>query len=213
LVHADSTAGQVKNVIGDATVTLPGGKHEQATTDMTIPAGSRIQTGADSKVLIEWMPGALSVITSNANVVVSSLGYSDAGGAPQRKVALKLTKGSVFSHLAHNNGTSDFTIKTPSGVAAARGTDWEVTVNGTTTTVAVVSSDVTFTSPSGLTIDIQAGQIYSIGGLTRPLSQDELDAIITVLQQAGIQVGPTNVNQVHQHGTFYPPLDEVPTSN
>ncbi len=210
LVHAEAVSGQVKNIIGDATVILPDGKHEQVTKDTAIPAGSKIETGPDTKLLVQWMPGALSVITSSAVVSVKSLKYSEASGAPQRTVALKLTQGSVFSHLAHNSGTSDFQIKTPTAVAAARGTDWEVTVNGKTTTVSVISSEVDVTLDSNLVIKVKAGQIYSVGGLTEPLSQDEIDAIILILQQAGISVGQTPVDQVHQHGTHYDPLDETP---
>ena len=212
LVKAEAVAGQVKNVIGDATVILPNGKHEQITTDTTIPAGSKIQTGPDSRLVVQWMPGALSVITSSAAVAVSSLNYSDAGGAPQRKVALNLTQGSVFSHLAHNSGTSDFHIKTPTAVAAARGTDWEVTVHGHNTTVSVVSSAVDVSLPADLHITVKAGYVYSVtaGGEPVALTQDELNEIVSILEQAGIHVGQSNVGQVYQHGTHNLPLDETP---
>jgi hypothetical protein len=213
LIQAAAVDGQVKSLKGTARLTLPGGVSKMITLQTIIPHGSTIRTGPDTELVIVWMPGAASVITSNAVVKVDSLSYSN-DGSPKRKVGLNLTQGCVFSHLAHNSGTSDFRIKTPAGVAAARGTDWEVEVNGIQVTVSVVTSAVDVTFAGGIVVTVQAGYGFVLDPNGHPirLTPEQINLIETILQLAGLTVH-WDVNQVYNPGQHGTPISIVPVPN
>ncbi len=199
LVHAESVPATVAYVQGEATYTTPAGKTEKITENSQIPVGSTVTTGKDGSVGLKLVPGATTVVGPDSKLKISSLDYSkSATGEKKRDILLGLTKGSIFSSLAKNDGKSDFRISTPQGVAAARGTDWSVTVSGSTVTVAVLDGNVVITLPNGSTITIPASKVgvstssspvtYIISGLT----DDQKNELIKEIEDAGFQLSSQN---------------------
>jgi hypothetical protein len=189
---AGPVSGQVKSVSGHASLITASGNSKPITVGMAIPEGSKIHTGSspDSKVIIEWVPGDTSIITADTTVTVSSLDYGTSTGAPVRTVSLNLTKGNIFSHLVHNDGgATDFRIRTPEGVAAARGTDFNVHFAHGILTVTGFSDEVTITLVNGRAIRVRAGFSYHSGDAdSGPSSPDDINFVIDLLRSAGFTV-------------------------
>lgn len=181
----DATAASL--VKGTPTYTTPAGKTEKITSGASIPAGSTIETGSGGGTGLQLVPGATTVFGPNTDAIIKNLSYSKSpDGTITRHVSLNLTKGSVFSSLAKKDGNSSFLITTPKGVAAARGTDWSVTVTGTGVIISVVDGVVTFTLPNGTTITVGAGATYdSSTNTVSHLSDADIAAIIAAIEEFG----------------------------
>lgn len=212
LARADVVYGQVQKVTGSAHLITPNGKSQIITTSTVVPIGSRIETGSDGEVVIQWVQGAYSVIQSNAKVTVTSLGYAQKSGVATRNVGLNLSRGSLYSHLAHDNGKSDFRIKTPKGVAAARGTDWVVIVRADgSVTVSVATSAVDVTGVDDIVITVKEGQLFNVtvNGSPVAITDKAKQQILDILALAGIPVGD-DVSHLPPPDPLKKPLSEVP---
>jgi hypothetical protein len=188
LLRAESTSAQVHSVSGDAYATLANGKSEKITTSTVLPAGSVVHCSSGT-VGLHLMPGADTVVAPGSDVTISTLDYSkDASGEASRKVVLDLHKGTVFNSLVHGDGVSDFSIKTPKGVAAARGTIWSVSVVGNNVSIKVLRGNVVFVS-FGLHVNIPGGHGYTTEiGIIYVLTPREIDELIKALVDAGFNV-------------------------
>jgi hypothetical protein len=201
LVRAETTSAHVQSIQGgDAYVISPDGKSQKITTATMIAPGSVIHTGSGT-VGLHLMPGANTVVAPDSDVTVSSLDYSkDASGAASRTVVLDLRKGTVFNTLAHDNGVSDFRIKTPKGVAAARGTDWSVSVIGKEVSIKVLHGNIVFIS-FGIRVNIPGGHGFStVTNIVVILTPQEIAEIVKALNDAGFTVSVT----VNGQTTVYP---------
>jgi hypothetical protein len=179
LARADAVPATISYLEGDVTIIDPAGNREKAVEEMHLAPGTTVKTGADGNVGLRLTPGATTVVGPNTTMKIQALNYSKtADGKKKRDILLDLKQGALYNSLVKKDGQSDFQISTPEGVAAARGTDWSVTVgsNGGVT-VAVVDGVVEITLPNGGgVIKVKAGQAavsttgnpvsYTITGLT-----------------------------------------------
>ena len=200
LLQADSPRGLVKSVTGEAVLVTADGKSVPITNGTIIPTGGKIQTGTNGKLIIEWLPGAFSVVFPNSNVTASSMGGSaPAGSGTQRQVLISLIKGTVFCHLTHDAGVSAFSVKTPAGVAAARGCDYFVNYNNGNgqATVSVLTDTVSITLPNG-TVTIASALFDYLMGAPSPtkMTEQELTTDLNLLSSAGLTVTLVNINDV-----------------
>jgi hypothetical protein len=196
LLQAESVDGKVRSVNGDAVIVTPGSKPKTVTNGTVIPPGSKIFTKDNANLIIQWLPGAYSVMFPNSSVAVGALNYSNPDGvSPNRKVSLGLLKGSVFSHLAHNDGTSNFQVRTPSGVAAARGTDWVVGFDGKRVKVSTLADTVLCILPSGrvITVDVLFDYLMGDPDPTR-FKEPGFEKILNELKAAGLSITLQNIN-------------------
>ncbi|MCE0496722.1 MAG: FecR domain-containing protein [Methylacidiphilales bacterium] len=211
LAQADTVPATVSYVKGDAYFVNASGQSQKITENMQVPPGTTITTGANGTVGLRLVPGTTTVVGPNTSMKVDSLDYSQApSGEKKRKILLDLTKGTVYSSLIKHDGESDFRISTPEGVAAARGTDWSVTVSGSTVSVSVVDGTVVIDLPNGHTIDIPAGKVgvsttgtganltYVITGLTDAEKNKIIQAIIAAGFNLSGQNGPGGLNFTNQ---------------
>jgi hypothetical protein len=170
---------------------------------MQIAPGSTVKTAANGTVGLKLTPGATTVVGPNTTMKITGLDYSKTtNGQNKREILLDLKQGALYNSLVKRDGQSDFQIQTPEGVAAARGTDWSVTVSGSGVTVAVVDGKVVITLPNGHKIVIPAGKVavsttgtpgnitYVITGLT----DDEERRIIDEIEKAGFHLAGDNGN-------------------
>jgi hypothetical protein len=197
IARADAVPATVSYVEGDAVVIDPAGHSQKVVEEMQIAPGSTVKTTANGTVGLKLTPGATTVVGPGSSVKINALDYSKtATGRNKREIHLDLSKGSLYNSLVKKDGQSDFQIQTPEGVAAARGTDWSVTVSGAGVTVAVVDGKVVITLPNGHKISVPAGSVavsttgapgsitYTITGLT----SEEEHKIIDEIEKAGFQL-------------------------
>ena len=113
-------SGNVTVAVGDVKATPPDGGAERALKAGDVVAlGSTVKTGADSRAVIVMTARSAIRVAANSEVTIEELKESDT----EPKVLLDLKSGSLGALLKPGTGAEmDFKIKTPSGIAAARGT-------------------------------------------------------------------------------------------
>lgn len=126
-------SARIIRINGDAqqaTVTNPGIAPVIAIQNLQIFEGASIETRAGVELYVETFPGAVATIRPNSLVRFSSLRLVAAGAdAGKRAAELELQRGSVISTLdPSKQAITKYGIKTPRGVAAARGTVYGVSV-------------------------------------------------------------------------------------
>ena len=106
--------------------------------------GTTIRTGANGVALVLTVPGAAIRVESKSEIVLNELEFEKAGGKiVKRKAALDLKSGTISALIEKNDPeTTNFTIKTPQGVAAARGTFFAVSVDEGKSLIAVKEGKV-----------------------------------------------------------------------
>lgn len=172
LATAAAPEAKVVKVSGDARVQLPGQSSPvQVTEGMLLPQGSTITT-ANGEVWLSGFPGATAAVHPNSSVNLSELGTNSDG---KRKALLELTRGKITSTLdPSKSGVTNYSVRTPKGVAAARGTAFEVifaqsatTGEGEMTTV-TLSGTVTVTlhmaDDKVVTLSLPVGNAVTSGG-------------------------------------------------
>jgi hypothetical protein len=200
IARADAVLATVTYVEGDATIIDPAGHSEKASKKMQLAPGSTVKTSASGTVGLRLTPGATTVVGPNSTLKIKGLDYSKTtDGRNKRDIQLDLSQGALYNSLVKKDGQSNFQISTPEGVAAARGTDWSVTVSSSGgVTVAVVDGEVTITLPNGNVIKVKAGQAavsttgspvtYVITGLTA----EQKHEIIYEIRHAGFRLSDDN---------------------
>ncbi len=126
-----------------------------------LPQGATIVTNPDSEIDIQAFNGAVATIKANSTVNLEKLSVNTSGGVVTKQTALlNLKVGSILSTIdPANHNINDYGIRTPKGVAAARGTVYGVSVSSTgKVQVYVTNSEVVFTNPvTGQKITVAAG--------------------------------------------------------
>lgn len=90
-----------------------------------VAVGTTVKTGADARAVIVITPRSAIRISENSEVVIETV---DEAASP-KQVMIDLKDGSLGALLKPNAaGELDFKVRTPSGVAAARGTFYAVVV-------------------------------------------------------------------------------------
>jgi len=192
LALAERIPATATSVKGDATVVDETGHVSKISVGDKLPVGDTVVTGKDGVVGLTLVPGAGTVVQPNTKVKIATLDfYKGADGSNNRTILLNLQNGDLISSLYKKDGHSDFKVATAYGVAAAKGTVWQVVVNGTTLTINVVNGtviDVAVTANGTTTAtatSISAGQSFdSTTGTVGTLSSGALSAITSVINTA-----------------------------
>jgi hypothetical protein len=114
-------------VHGAVSVKTPDGQTEPGTNGLLVPSGSTIETSAHGSAAV-FMGGVDSArLVPNSGVIVAQ----NMEGTV-RHTTIDLQKGAVFSRVGRRPGeTQKYEVRTPEGVAAARGTEYlDVEVDG-----------------------------------------------------------------------------------
>ncbi len=131
-----------------------------------LPQGATITTSLGSEVDLQAFNGAVATIKEGSTVNLEKLSVTTSGGAVTKQTALlNLKVGTILSQIdPANHNINDYGIRTPKGVAAARGTAYGVTVTTTgTIQLFVTSSAVTFTNTTtGKTFTVPAGSAVAV---------------------------------------------------
>jgi len=135
----------VKSVSGKVECSAPGSnQYKPLSNGQELAMGTTIRTGANGVALVLTVPGAAIRVESKSEIVLNELEFEKAGGKiVKRKAALDLKSGTISALIEKNDPeTTNFTIKTPQGVAAARGTFFAVSVDEGKSLIAVKEGKV-----------------------------------------------------------------------
>ncbi len=119
---------------GDVQAVLPGQSVPTAVkAGDKLPEGTVIETADKSEVEIQVFSGTVAKIEAGSKVDLSKVSISTENGAITKQTALlNLRIGTVVSTLdPSKKAINDYSIRTPKGVAAARGTRYTVSVSAT----------------------------------------------------------------------------------
>jgi len=125
-VQAEPESGTVTVSVGDVQVIPAGADAGQAVkAGEKVAVGSTVKTGAASRAVIVITPRSAIRVSENSEVLIAQV---DEAATP-KKIVIDVKDGSLGALLKPNAaGEIDFQVKTPSGVAAARGTFFAVVV-------------------------------------------------------------------------------------
>jgi hypothetical protein len=106
--------------------------------------GTTIRTGDDGMLVVLTVPGAAIKLGPKSELALNELEFAKTGDSvTARKATLDLKSGTVSALIQNNEPkVTDFKIKTPQGIAAARGTFFAVTVEDGQSHVAVKEGKV-----------------------------------------------------------------------
>lgn len=122
---AAPASGNVTVAVGEVKVTPPGGAETPLAAGDTVATGSTVKTGAGARAVIVMTPRSAIRIGENSEVLIEEV--LETANPP--KVTVDVKNGSLGALLKPGTGAiMDFKIKTPSGIAAARGTYYAVVV-------------------------------------------------------------------------------------
>lgn len=146
-----------------ASVLLPGAEAEVALAEgQEVPVGSLIVVGEGTKLFLKTFEGTIT--TAEPGTVFEILEVAVTEEAKER-TRLALRNGDLVANLdPAKRGLHDYGVRTPKGVAAARGTNFSVTVAGVTVLVTVSAGEVTIQLPDmSAPISLSPGQSSTDG--------------------------------------------------
>jgi hypothetical protein len=207
---AAESNGQVSVAVGKVALIPMGGSAETVLkVGDAVPVGSTVKTGPASRAVIKTTKQSAIRIAENSQAVFMELVDSDT--AP--KVLVDLKSGSLGALIQPQaQSTMDFKVKTPSGIAAARGTMFAVAVEDgkgfvkvehgkvdVTPTdvkkqvpqsgkVTIVAGTLTETPPGGAARMLREGDIVTVGSTLKTGANS--NATITMTTTSAIRLGP-----------------------
>ena len=174
------TQATVARVTGTATVTQADGSTTALTAGMKVAQGATITTGADGDVYLESHAGYVTSIKGDSVVTVDEISVvSEGGQVKEERTMLDLKSGNLVAKLdPKKKSVNNYQVRTPKGVAAARGTVFTVMFKGQKYSVAVVNGTVAIAPANAYRGDrfgstfggtrsastVTAGQILTEGG-------------------------------------------------
>jgi hypothetical protein len=184
---APAADGKVSVAVGSVSlVPAGGGAAKPLAVGDAVPPGSTVKTGAASRAVVVLTGQAAVRVGENAEMVVETV--EDTAGAP--KVLLDLRSGSVGALIQPQaESAMDFKIKTPSGVAAARGTFFSVAVEDGKGYVQVKEGKVDVTPAGAVAAAPQSGQVTVAVGDVREVPPGGVERALKVGDK--VQVGST----------------------
>jgi len=137
--------------------------------DEPIPVDSVLYTGSAGVLDFATGPGMALRMVPETRVVVDELPQPATAAAPTathpEASQVDVSKGTVFSALGREDGQPiDFEVRTPQGVAGARGTMFATSATSDGAEVSMLHGTVNFETPDHQTSQITAGQSQKISG-------------------------------------------------
>ncbi len=127
-LHAQIEA-TVKGVSGDVRASTPGAAFAPVKVGNTLPPGSRVRTGNDSRATLLLLTGTAIEVAANTEISVDTLTEKGEGRSAKRTGRISLSSGTISALIdPKRSRETDFKVQTPNGVAAARGTFYAVSV-------------------------------------------------------------------------------------
>lgn len=154
---AQSVEAKVIKVTGNATVQIAGRPEAAVVDGMSLPQGATVSTDAGGEVVLQTQQGTIATLKPGTRAELETLSVQTSGSRiTKQSTTLNLRSGNIVATLdPSKKAVNDFKVRTPRGVAAARGTALNILLKGDNVTVAATADTVTFT-------DLATGVIYSV---------------------------------------------------
>jgi hypothetical protein len=184
-----------------------------------VTLGARIVTGEDGRVALTPLPGVKALITPNTDLLLESVSeVPQSDGKIAAAATLDLKQGSVVTDILKQEGVSyDYNVRTPRGLAGARGTNYAVAVSiAGFETILVAEGAIVFNLFDGRQLSLSAGQVTvtdasgavrqaaTLGELSaadQALAQEVAESTLAALEfalNAGINLNPAAIDQALQ---------------
>jgi hypothetical protein len=151
LAWAAAQAGEVVAIRGDCFDTS-GTKRGPLKSGDAVYVGDMVEVPAPARLRLRMIDGSMLSAASGTTLTIAAYG-KDASG--HRDVALDMAAGLLRAVVAHVEQPSRFEVKTATGTAAVRSTDWFVSTTNAAMQVGVLDGRVALTSAaSGQTVVI-----------------------------------------------------------
>lgn len=152
----ESTQVTLLAAAGDTTLRQGGNPPRPAVAGEQLQAPSNIRTGPDGSATLEFADGSRVMVRCDSELELKTSQKSTLGKA--NVVVLSLLRGSVENQVTPRGESGGrFEIHTPAAIAAVRGTQYRVSLDGQKMRTEVVSGAVDVTNPSGR-VTAQAAQ-------------------------------------------------------
>jgi len=141
---------------GSVTFSAPGSNVAiPAVVGQKLPEGSTIITAEGATVLIQSYEGIQTGLGPKSTAVIGTHSVNSEG---VRTAVIDLKTGTTVSVLdPSKRKINNYGVRTPKGVAAARGTTYSTTFDGISVVVDTVTGKVSFSTPSGSDVSVGAG--------------------------------------------------------
>ncbi|WP_158277620.1 FecR domain-containing protein [Opitutus sp. ER46] len=151
-VNAVAQEARIVKLVGTGSAVVEvDGRVTPAREAMVLPLNAEIRT-TGQEVYVEVATGIVATVKANSIVRLDTL--SSAGSV------LELKQGTLVSQIdKKRNAGKSYQVKTPRGVAAARGTAFTISLAHDGLAVAATADAITFTTPAGVSFTVQAGMI------------------------------------------------------
>ncbi len=132
-VQASVSKATVRAVRGSATVTSDkGATWKPVRVGQTISPMSTIKTAPESTVdLFLDQNGPVLRVTADTSISIEKLDYENTGVETVIDTQLDLRSGRILGNVKKMAAASKYEVKTPTGVAGIRGTEYDISANGT----------------------------------------------------------------------------------
>lgn len=208
---------QVRAVQGSARYSTGGGAWLDLTTGTSLNSGAVISTAAGSHVdLYLGINGPVVRVAEDTQMSIDKLTYTDTGADAVIETQLNLTKGTLIGSVRKLAAASRYEIKTPSGVAGIRGTDYVIT-HTLMLFIPKGLGHVAYILPDGniLSESVSTGEAFIPPGTKRLITKEEYDRWAPIIQKLlaadGIDVGDLDMNRIYVDpttGTKTSPVDD-----
>ncbi len=111
-------------VVGDVQLTLPNGEVKPALVGDELPMDSEVKVSTGGTATLQFADGALLVLEENSHIVMDLLTQHQDTGMVNTQLNLLL--GAAKSRVPKRQPRSNFSVSTPSAIAAVRGTEFRV---------------------------------------------------------------------------------------
>ncbi len=152
-------------VSGPVSVTTASGTNNGAVGTL-VPVGATVKTAADGQATIQFFDGTVVLVQPDTVVGVQAHDVTTDKGATKENTLLDLRVGGVVASLdPAKKDVNNFKVRTPRGVAAARGTVLSVRVQqDSSSTVTTMHGTVTFLTDKG-EVTVAFGHVGSEKGV------------------------------------------------
>ncbi len=186
---AQSGKAVVRSLSGEAQYS-DGGAWLPLSVGKELMPGSAVRTANDSRmVLFLDQNGPLVMLTENTTLGIDKLSFEPTGVETIIETQLDLKSGRIVGIAKKLSATSKYEVKTPSGVAGIRGTEYSISATGE---VYVLDGSVVVVSvrPDGSVVTqvVSAGEMFNpASGRVQPIppaTQDELLSEVNSMRAA-----------------------------
>lgn len=167
-LRAEDSARPAKLVAinGQVTFTLPGGNSAPVTVGTVLPVGTAITTSPGALATVEFFDGTVTIVQPESDVTIAEHSITKESGENKENTLLDLRAGGVVNSLdPAKKKVTNFKVRTPKGVAAARGTVFAVRINNTGSSVTTMAGTVTFVTDQG-EFTVAFGQVSGGSGVS-----------------------------------------------